>query len=126
MLQLLPLQAFSASGLFLLTAWLPSFLMQLTGMAPAAALLLHTANMAVLTCCCLLGGLLADEHGAPSVLLATCAVAAAFAWLAWLMLSTAVLGLAAFAELLLCVLVGLHTGALTSVLTNAFPRGVSC
>lgn len=125
MLQLVLLQAFGASSLFLLTAWLPAHLMQLAGMAPSTALLIQTISMAVLCLCSLLGGRLAEEWGCTTVLLSTCAVAVLYGVYAWLMLGLAVPEMAALAAGLLCVTVGLHVGALTGALTEAFPRGVS-
>lgn len=119
------LQAFAASGLFLLTAWLPSYFMHLSGMATSTALLIHTLNMAALAGSMLLGGLLADEWAPLPVLLATCAVAIAFGWPAWLLFSLGVAEVTWFAQCILCVLVGLHWGALTEVLVDMFPTGVS-
>lgn len=124
-LQAVLLQAFAASGLFLLAAWLPSYFMQLSGMAASTALLIHTLNMAALTGSMLLGGLLADEFNPAPVLLATCAVVIAFGWLAWLLFSLGVAEVTWFAQCILCVLVGLHWGALTEVLLDMFPPGVS-
>lgn len=119
------LQAFATSGLFLLAAWLPSYLMQATGMATSTVLLVHTTNMALLAGSMLLGGLLADEWAPTPVLLATCAVAIAFGWPAWLLFSMGVAEVTWFAQALLCVLVGLHWGALTEVTVEVFPAGVS-
>jgi MFS family permease len=124
-LQAVLLQAFAASGLFLLTAWMPSYFMQLSGMAASTALLIHILNMAALTGSMLLGGLLADEFNPAPVLLATCAVAIAFGWPAWLLFSLGVAEVTWFAQCILCVLVGLHWGALTEVLLDMFPPGVS-
>lgn len=115
------LQAFAATGLFLLTAWLPSYFMQLTGMVPATALLIHTINMAALAGSMPLGGLLADEWESTSVLLGTCVTATAFAYPAWLLFSLGVAEVTWFAQFCLCVLVGLHWGALTQPLADLFP-----
>jgi MFS family permease len=119
------LQAFATSGLFVLTAWLPSYLMQATGMATSTALLVQTINMALLAGSMLLGGLLADKWAPTPVLLATCAVTIAFGWPAWLLFSMGVAEVTWFAQALLCVLVGLHWGALTEVTVELFPPGVS-
>jgi MFS family permease len=124
-LQAVLLQAFAASGLFLVAAWLPSYFMQLSGMAASTALLIQTLNMAALTGSMLLGGLLADEFDPAPVLLATCAVAIAYGWPAWLLFSLGVAEVTWFAQCMLCVLVGLHWGALTEVLLDRFPPGVS-
>jgi len=119
------LQAFAVSGLYLLTAWLPSYFMQLAGMTPSTALLMHTLNMAALTGSMPLGGLLADEWERTPVLLATCVTAVGFGYPAWLLFSLGVAEVTWFAQCILCVLVGLHWGALTGALADLFPLGVS-
>lgn len=119
------LQAFAASGLFLLTAWLPSYFMQLVGMPTSTMLLIHTISLAALAGSMLLGGLLADEWDAISVLLATCVTAVAWSYPAWLLFSLGVPEVTCFCSCVLCVLVGLHWGALSEVLLDMFPPGVS-
>lgn len=119
------LQAFAASGLFLLAAWLPAYFVALSGMATSTALLIHTINMAALSGSMVLGGCLADEWAPAPVLLATCATAIAFAYLAWLLFSMGVAEVTWLAQCILCVLLGLHWGALTEVLLDMFPPGVS-
>lgn len=118
------LQAFAASGLFLLTAWLPAYLVQLSGMATSTAMLIQTINMAALSGSMVLGGLLADEGTATPILLATCAVAVPFAYPAWLLFSMGVPEVTWLSQCILCVLVGLHWGALTEVLADMFPPTV--
>jgi MFS family permease len=125
LLQAVLLQAFAVSGLFLLTAWLPAHFMQLSGMGASTALLVHTLNMAALAGSMLLGGLLADEWAPTPVLLATCAVAVAFGYPAWLLFSLGVAEVTWFAQCTLCVLVGLQWGALSELLGDMFPPGVS-
>lgn len=119
------LQAFATSGLFLLTAWLPAYFMQLSGMATSTALLIHTINMATLSGSMVLGGVLADEWAPVPVLLATCATVIPFAYPAWLLFSMGVAEVTWLAQCILCVLLGLHWGALTEVLMDMFPPGVS-
>lgn len=119
------LQAFAVSGLYLLTAWLPSYFMQLAGMTPSSALLMHTLNMAALTGSMPLGGLLADEWERTPLLLATCVTAVGFGYPAWLLFSLGVAEVTWFAQCILCVLVGLHWGALAGALVDLFPLGVS-
>lgn len=118
-------QLFALTGLYLLTAWMPMYYMQYTGLAARSALTVYTVNTALLVGCIPLGGFLADQYGRTSILLATCAAAAAFAYPAWLLFSLSVASVSWFAHFTLVAFVGLHCGALGGALVELFPRGVS-
>lgn len=119
------LQAFAVCGLYLLAAWLPVHFVQLTHLPASVSLTVHTVNMAVLAGSIPMGGFLADKYGRTSMLLSTSAAAALFAYPAWLLFSLAEAGVSWFSQFTLVAFVGLHWGALASLLVEQFPKGVS-
>jgi MFS family permease len=121
----LALQAFAVCGLYLLAAWLPVHLVQLTGLPASVGLTIHTVNMAAFTGSIAMGGFLADRYGRTAMLLSTAAAAALFGYPAWLMFSLAEAGVSWFSQFTLVTFVGLHWGALASLLVEQFPKVVS-
>lgn len=121
----LPLQAFAVCGLYLMAAWLPVHFVAVTGLPASLAMTIHTLNMAVLAGSIPLGGFLADTYGHVSMLLGTCAATAVFAYPAWLLFSLSEPGVSWFGQFVLVTFVGLHWGALSGVLVERFPKGVS-
>eukprot|EP00775_Hariotina_reticulata_P005448 gene5448-5681_t len=79
------LSAHATTGLYLLTAWMPVYYIQLTGLSASKAFTLQTVNTALLALSIPLGGLLADTYGQTTLLLATAAATAAFGYPAWLL-----------------------------------------
>jgi MHS family proline/betaine transporter-like MFS transporter len=118
------LQAFAVCGLYLLAAWLPVHFVQLTQLPASLGLTVHTINMAVLAGSIPMGGFLADKYGRTSMLLSTSAAAAMFAYPAWLLFSLSEAGVSWFSQFTLVAFVGLHWGALASLLVEQFPKGV--
>jgi MHS family proline/betaine transporter-like MFS transporter len=121
----LALQAFAVCGLYLLAAWLPVHFVQLTRLPASVGLTIHTINMAVFAGSIAMGGFLADKYGRTAMLLSTAAAAAMFGYPAWLMFSLAEAGVSWFSQFTLVTFVGLHWGALASLLVEQFPKGVS-
>jgi MFS family permease len=117
---------FGVMGFFLVTALIPSFLMDLTHIPAHLALTTHTVNMVVLAGVILLGGFLGDTYSRAPLMLGCCCISAVLAYPIWLLFTLENAGVSWFAEFVLVVLVGLFLGAGASLTVEAFPKGVSC
>jgi len=119
------LSAHATTGLYLLTAWMPAYYIQLTALPASVALALQTVNTAFLAVSIPLGGFLADKYGQATLLLATATATAAFGYPAWLLFEMSVPAVSWFCQFMLVVFVGLHWGGLPAALLQICPKGVS-
>eukprot|EP00879_Flechtneria_rotunda_P001305 GHRR01001455.1.p1 GENE.GHRR01001455.1~~GHRR01001455.1.p1 ORF type:complete len:1942 (+),score=725.52 GHRR01001455.1:344-6169(+) len=120
----LPMLAFAASGLYVLTAWMPIYFTQLTALPTHLAMTIHTVNTAVLAGSTVLGGFLADKYGRTPLLLSTLAAAALTSYPIWLVFSLSMAGVSWFGQFVLAVTVGLHWGGLPGLVMDMFPKEV--